>query len=198
VRLSGTSMATGVVSGGAALLLQAMPSLTPAQVKMLMQLGARFMPTAGLLGAGAGTVDFSRSLKIGQTALLGSTTTALSLPEASWGVTFRDDGTLIDRLYGRTGIRPLRLLDLPALLQDADDAEPGVLRQVEGSDPFAGAAPTYIVWGNVGQWSSSTYIVWGNTIATPTGQYIVWGNGSFADASSGNYIVFGNSHGGVR
>jgi serine protease AprX len=199
LRLSGTSMSTAVVSGGAALLLQAMPSLTPAQVKMLLQLGARFMPAEGLLGGGAGSVDFSRSLAIGQSAILRTTTAALPLSGKAWGLTFRDDGTLIDRLYGRTGIQPVRLLDLPGLLQNAENAEPGVLRQVAGTAPFASAAPNYIVWGNtVSQWSTGTYIVWGNTIATPAGQYVVWGNSSFAGTSNGSYIVWGNTTGGVR
>ena len=40
-------MATGVVSGGVALLLNAQPSMTPAQVKFALQTGARFMPDGG-------------------------------------------------------------------------------------------------------------------------------------------------------
>ena len=41
LRLSGTSVATAVVSGGVALLLNAEPSMTPAQVKMSLAVGGR-------------------------------------------------------------------------------------------------------------------------------------------------------------
>ena len=51
-------MAAPMVSGGVALLLQGTPGLTPAQVKMALQSGATFMPDGGLMGAGAGSVNF--------------------------------------------------------------------------------------------------------------------------------------------
>jgi serine protease AprX len=196
LRLSGTSMATAVVSGGAALLLNAEPSLTPAQVKMAMQMGARFMPDAGLVGAGTGSVNFAQSLKIARGGLLTTLTTTIdALLGTSSGAAFRDTGTLIDRIYDRTGIRLLRLLDLGPLFRDADNAEPGVLNLLGLSNPLASAAPNYVVWGNVADWSSSYYVVWGNTIQTPSGQYVVWGNNEFSDS---NYVVWGNSLGGGR
>ena len=61
LRLSGTSMSTAVVSGGVALLLNADPNSRPAQVKMVLQMGARFMPNGGLIAAGTGSVDFSQA-----------------------------------------------------------------------------------------------------------------------------------------
>jgi serine protease AprX len=194
LRLSGTSMATAVVSGGVALLLNAEPSLSPAQVKMAMQMGARFMPDAGLVGAGAGSVNFAQALRIARGGLLATLTgTVDALLGTSSGAAFRDTGTLIDRIYDRSGIRLLRLLDLGPLFRDADRAEPGVLNLLGLSNPLGATAPNYLVWGNVAGWADSYYLVWGNTIQTPSGQYLVWGNNETTD---GSYLVWGNSLGG--
>jgi len=190
MRLSGTSMATAVVTGGAALLLNAQPSLTPEQVKISIQMGARFMPNAGLVAAGMGSVNFAQSLKLAKQGLIASLlTTVTNLLGLSSGGTFVDYGTLTNRLYDGTGLRLLGLLDLGALF--GDGPEPGVLNLLGSTNPIAHVAPNYIVWGNVAGYSSSYYIVWGNSIQDPSsGQYIVWGNNEQSDP---NYIVWGNS-----
>jgi serine protease AprX len=56
-RGSGTSQATAVVSGAAALLLQQRPNLTPDQVKMLLTGTATAMPAADPVGRGAGQLN---------------------------------------------------------------------------------------------------------------------------------------------
>jgi serine protease AprX len=189
LRLSGTSMAAAVVSGGAALLLDAEADMSPAQVKVALQIGARFMPAAGLVAAGTGSVDFEASLRLARGGLLGSLlTSATNLLGLSSGASFRDAGTLIDRVYDRTGIRLLGLLDLSSLLGGADTAEWGVLHLLGPNNPLATAAPNYVVWGNVAGWSSSYYVVWGNTIQSPSGQYVVWGNSEVFS----EYVVWSN------
>jgi subtilisin family serine protease len=62
--LSGTSVAAPMVSGGVALLLQGSPDLSPAQVKFALQNGATAMTDGGLMGAGAGSVNFWASRQI--------------------------------------------------------------------------------------------------------------------------------------
>jgi serine protease AprX len=188
-RLSGTSMSAAVVSGGVALLLDSEPGMNPAQVKIALQMGAQFLPEAGLVAGGAGSVDFQASQRLAQGGLVGSTLTTLTNTLGlTGGAAFRDTGTLIDRIYDRTGIRLLSALDLRALLGGASDAEWGVLNLLGLSNPIAGVAPNYIVWGSVADWSSSYYIVWGSAIESD-GEYIVWGSGDY----SGEYIVWGSS-----
>ena len=51
IELSGTSMSAAVVSGAAALLLEARPALTPAEVKLVLQLTSSRVAGAGLIEA---------------------------------------------------------------------------------------------------------------------------------------------------
>jgi serine protease AprX len=191
LRLSGTSMSTAVVSGGIALLLNARPSMSPVQVKLAVQMGARFLPNEGLIGAGTGSVNFSQSMKIAKSGLINNLLTSVtSLLGLSSGAGFLDDGTLIDRIYDRTGIRLLGLLDLGPLLDSVGGIERGVLHLVGPTNPLGNTAANYLVWGNVAGWSSSYYLVWGNTIQSPSGQYLVWGNN---DPTNSNYLVWGNA-----
>ena len=102
-------MSTAVVSGGVALLLNAQPSLTPGAGEDRAADGRALHADGGLVGGGAGSVNFPQSLKIAQNgpARHDLLTTVTSLLGLSSGATFRDNGTLIDRIYDRTGIRLL-------------------------------------------------------------------------------------------
>ena len=54
---SGTSMATAVVSGAAAVLLEERPGMRPLTTKAALQMTSTFMPEAGLVQAGAGSLN---------------------------------------------------------------------------------------------------------------------------------------------
>ncbi len=189
-RLSGTSMSAAVVSGGVALLLDDEPGLTPAQVKIALQTGAQFLPDAGLVSAGAGSVDFSASQRLAQGGLVGSTLTSVTnLLGLSGGASYRDTGSLIERIYDRTGVRLLGLLDFLNLFRDADHGESNVLNLLGLANPIGSAAPNYVVWGTMSGWSSSYYVVWGTSMQSPDGEYVVWGT---AD-NDGEYVVWGTA-----
>jgi serine protease AprX len=76
---SGTSISAGVVSGAAALLLQALPDLNPDQVKYLLMASATAM--ADTPGAGAGQINIARAIALGQS--YGSVT---DIPTANSGL----------------------------------------------------------------------------------------------------------------
>jgi serine protease AprX len=188
-KMSGTSMAAAVVTGGVALLLDGKPSLTPAQIRIALQTGSRYMPSAGLIAGGAGEVDFEASQRIVNQGLLGSVvSTVTSVLGLSGGASYRDQGTLIDRIYDRTGIRLVNILDLGALLGGADNGEWGVLNLLGLSNPIGYSAPNYVVWGDYSTWTGSYYVVWGTSMQSSDGEYVVWGT-----SDTGEYVVWGTS-----
>jgi serine protease AprX len=190
-RLSGTSMATAVVSGGVALLIDANDNITPGQVKMALQTGAYFVPDGGLVGAGAGSVNLPASVKLAKGGLVPTLlNTVTSLLGLSGGATFRDGGTLIDRIYGKTGLRLLGVLESGLLWQQADSAEWGVLNLLGLLNPLAKIPGHRLIWGEVAGWTTSQHLVWGDAVTNPSGQHLVWGDSEHTDA---NHLVWGDS-----
>jgi subtilisin family serine protease len=64
--LSGTSMATPVVSGTVALMLEANPDLTPNAVKALLQYTAQVIPDAHALSQGAGMLNAKGAIRLAE------------------------------------------------------------------------------------------------------------------------------------
>ena len=64
IELSGTSMASAVVSGAVALLLQANPRLTPAETKLALQLTSSRVAGAGLIESGAGSLNVAAAVEL--------------------------------------------------------------------------------------------------------------------------------------
>jgi serine protease AprX len=190
-RLTGTSMATAVVSGGVALLLDANPFMTPGQVKIALQMGATFMPNGGLVASGTGSVNFPQSQKIAATGLVATLlNTVDGLLGTSSGATFRDTGTLIDRIYDRTGLKLLGLIDLSVLFVQADSSETGVLNLLGLNNPIAQTPANHLVWGDVANWTTNYHLVWGDSIQSPSGQHLVWGDSEHTDS---NHLVWGDA-----
>lgn len=192
-RMSGTSMAAGMVSGAAALILEAAPGLTPRHVKMVVQAGASLMLREGLVASGAGSVNVWASRRMasdGLTPLLPSTLVS-GLPVPASGEVFADGGTLIDRMSQQAGIRLLGLVDL--LLVWADPSRlPLDHLNVLGLDSVVSSTPAnQIIWGDISQWVADQQIIWGEQIFNPMGQQIIWGD---SGSSEGYQIIWGDGH----
>jgi len=191
MQLSGTSMAAPMVSGGVALLLQGTPGMNPSQVKMALQAGATYMPDAGLMGAGAGSVNFMASRKL-TTTLLGLLPSNLigGLLSPASGAIFWDTGTLASRLYAGVGIRLLSLLQGPLVWLNSTLLNTGDLNLLGIGNPLASIAAKSLLYGQVADWTNSQTIMWGTSITDPSGQTIMWGTSYTTD---GTTIMWGTS-----
>jgi serine protease AprX len=179
LRLSGTSMAAGVVSGAASLILEAHPGASPFTVRTALQLGAA-EEEGGLIQAGAGSLDVAGSLSLGadskgfafankalwQEALLAGDivlTQTVVWGSSSWGT---DETVVWGSSWG------------------FDDTV------VWGSSETVvwGSSET-VVWGSSETvvWGSSETVVWGS--AWGTDETVVWGS------SSDETVVWGSNWG---
>jgi serine protease AprX len=220
---SGTSMSAPVVSGTVALMLQANPSLTPNQVKAILQYTAQVYPRYDPLTEGAGflnakgAVDLARDVAAGTLTLspewsgrliwgnrlvtggwLTSGANAWS-SNVTWGSSTTPDGQAIE--FGLSCASPTCDGGPTAWTID-----PSFRNIVWGSkcgnsncdgpwtiEVFTATVADTVVWGT----TEGDTVVWG----TSGGDTVVWGTSSGGDtvvwgtSSSGDTVVWGTSTG---
>jgi subtilisin family serine protease len=192
-RLSGTSMAAGMVTGGVALLLQGNPYMTPARVKFAVQIGSSYLVKDGVMAGGAGSVNLWPSRKMTSSDLVTTLTNLVTdLLSTSSGVSFTDGGTMTQRMYQGTGVNLYSLLQLPSLLLNPLQLSADTLH-LAGTTNSIGLLPAKrTLYGDVSYWTASEYIMWGDTVQDPEGNYIMWGDNQTTDAY---YIMWGDTVG---
>jgi serine protease AprX len=177
--LTGTSMASPVVSGTVALMLQANPSLTPNAVKAILQYTAQTYPGFRPLAQGAGFLNARGAVHLAELFAGRAKTAVVESDEATWSKRI----VWGNHRLGGGVIRP-----------DANAWDPDVVwgsaRDGEGDNIVWGtgcvtASCDNIVWGTAAE---ADNIVWGTSA---DGDNIVWGTGSDEN------IVWGTECGGA-
>jgi serine protease AprX len=181
MRMSGTSMAAGMISGGAALLLEG-GVLSARQVKVAMQLSAGFMTDAGLLRAGLGRANFYSARRVNNsvTGLTGVIPPVMIAGRTvtPGGLMTRHAQPLLDGLLAPIGTRVIGPLELFARWFDLSFVD-SRLAALKGSQLVWGdqlVPAQQLVWGD--QSPLGQQLVWGDL--TPYGQQLVWGDTTFA------------------
>jgi serine protease AprX len=191
MHMSGTSMAAAVVTGGAALMMQAQPNITTEQLKIALQSGATYMVDGGLMGGGAGSVNFWTSRKVannGLTNLLGTVVGGVLSPAS--GVIFWDEGTMTKRLYRGYGLRVLSLLEAPLAWLTGGYLHWDELNLIGLTNPLAQVHPNEVIWGDVSRWTTDEEVIWGDHITNPEGQEVIWGDSTQLE---GEEVIWGDS-----
>ena len=111
MELSGTSMAAAVVSGAAALLLEAHPELTPAQVKLTLQFTQFAGAGAGLIEAGAGSLNVAAAVAMvkqggAPTTTIAGETVGVSGVDRRWQERGTAIGWTVDKRYSWSSLAP--------------------------------------------------------------------------------------------
>jgi serine protease AprX len=203
--LTGTSMATPVVSGTVALMLQANPSLTPNEVKAILQYTSQPYPGYDALTEGAGFLNAEGAVELAAYLVHPGGT---AYPDATiwsghlvWGNHLASGGRItadanawdVDVTWGS----PQTSVGSPVFwgrLPDGSAWQTACLNLLcDLLGPAAGTSPN-VVWGDTCGGFDCAGIAWTagevNATSDPEGDTVVWGT---SDNTEGDTVVWGTS-----
>jgi serine protease AprX len=205
--LSGTSMSAPVVAGTVALMLQANPSLTPNEVKAILQYTAEFYPGYDRLTEGAGFLNAKGAVELAR--YLGSPATVAYPSTDTWTERFIWGNRLLkggrftpsanawtpDVLWGAATTASGASVEFGVLCPKdvCDDSKPWRLSDAHSfnvvwGDTCGGVDCQDTVWSTTVVWGTSDEgdtVVWGTS---DEGDTVVWGT-----SDEGDTVVWGTS-----
>ena len=182
LRGSGTSQAAAVVSGEAALLLQAMPHLTPDQVKQILMGSANGLNNVSARVEGSGTTDLRRALNqiprtVASPAPWGTGTGSLEASRGSFHIVVGDGTAEETTLLGEVDVfgRPWNAVEWAKAAKDRKSWRDG---------EWMGTTLTARGWTNTGEarksWPTATWTSAGAVLADGEWAGRMWRDGEWA------------------
>jgi hypothetical protein len=169
-----------MVSGGAALLLQSTPAMTPRHVKVALQITAQFMPAEGFVSAGTGSVNLHAARRAaGNDGLLGILTSLVGgSPVVGSGFAYLKPGAKLEQSN-----RVIGLIDA---------------RRRAWTGRTSNSMAALIIWGETNWWTTDQQMIWGDQLFNPAGQQMIWGDQTFGqqmiwgDQTTGQQMIWGD------
>jgi len=193
MRLSGTSMSAGVVSGGVALMLQANPGLTPNMVKAILMYTAQIMDGPDLFEQGAGMLNVEGAVRLARSLSPYACTLPVGQTLASSGLPTPQSTIAGETVAWSQGlIWGLGMLRGDAIFTSQQSAfAQSLIWGVNGAGLIWGAGVTYydglyskdyVAFGKNNQWS---YVTWSD--GAPQSSGLIW-----ADCLAASGVVWQN------
>jgi len=192
MKLSGTSMSTGVVSGAVALMLQANPGLTPNLVKAILMYSAQIMEGPDLFEQGAGMLNVEGAVRLAKAVSryayaipVGQTLATFGLPNAQTTIAGESFTWSQGLIWGIGALRGEAMFTT----QQGAYAQ-GLIWGIGRFDAW-GAGVTYfdglyssdyVVFGKDGQWC---YVTWSPGTQQASG--LIWSDRLYASG-----LIWGN------
>jgi hypothetical protein len=205
--LSGTSMSAPVVAGTVALMLQANPSLTPNEVKAILQYTAEFYPGYDRLTEGAGFLNAKGAVELAR--YLASSATFAYPSSDTWTARFIWGNTLVrgGRFTATASAWATDVLWGAAATSSGAAVEFGILCSTGTCDSAqqwrVGNGHAFnVVWGNTCGGADCQDTAWSTTVVWGTsdeGDTVVWGTSDEGDtvvwgtSDEGDTVVWGTS-----
>jgi serine protease AprX len=190
--LSGTSMASPVVTGTIALMLQANPSLTPNLVKAILQYTAEARPRYDALTEGAGFLNARGAVELAQSLASGKRISRSQLGDpAPWSgrIVWGNKRPRAGVLSATANAWHTDVVWGSSTTPEGQSISWGdACSQLECGDARAASVDENIVWGTL---DDAENIVWGTSCGGANCENIVWGTDD--RSGHGENIVWGTS-----
>jgi serine protease AprX len=188
---SGTSMAAAVVSGAAAVLLEERPAMRPLMTKAALQLTSTFLPAAGLVQGGAGSLNVLAAAEFVLDGDLSDVTIAGAQVSAGQIMIAPANSTGAVAAVVNTSLSPLNYGEVTRYPNSRHSGIWGDSKTVIWGDSKT------VIWGDSDTviWGDSDTVIWGDskTVIWGDSDTVIWGDSDTVIWGDSDTVIWGDS-----